>query len=78
MFLQTIEDAVKGIADRQLHFLNLYLEWRYMMDVLNRYVVYQTGTSLHLYNPIESLLNAYVSIKRKQRMFIKNIKQRTK
>lgn len=66
VFLQTIEDDVREIFDRQLCLLDLYPELIYTGDnILNGYVVYQTGESneLHAYNPNESLLNAYTEYK---------------
>ena len=61
-FLQTIEDDVKEIFNRQIYLLDVFPELIYKGDnALNGYVVYQTGESnvLHMYNPNESLLNAY-------------------
>lgn len=76
-FLQTIEDDVKKVFDRQLHLLDLFPELIYKGDnALNGYVVYQTGESnvLHVYNPNESLLNTYTEYKEEA----KNVYQKYK
>lgn len=76
-FLQTIEDDVKEIFNRQLYLLDLFPELIYKGDnALNGYVVYQIDESdvLHVYNSNESLLNAYTEYKEQA----KNVYQKYK
>lgn len=77
VFLQTIEDDIKEIFGKQLHLLNAYPELIYKgNNVLNGYVVYQTGVSneLHVYNPNECLLDAYNEYKEEARNVCDNYK----
>lgn len=66
VFLQTMEDDVKKISDKQLQLIELHPELIYHgNNALNGYVLYQTGESdiLHAYNPKESLFQAYIEYK---------------
>lgn len=70
IFLQTIENDIKEMFDKQLHLLELYPELIYKGDdLLNGYVIYKIDedNNLHMYNPKDNLFDAYTKYKEEAR-----------